>query len=78
MIEFPCTCTTLVIFKRSLFLGAAIRLSVWLSQTWALILAMLNLVLTIYIHKVLVGLIANTKGVIEGGIRLLMLYLSMG
>ena len=56
----------------------AIRLSVWLSQTRALFLATLNLVLTIYIHKVLVGLMVNAKGVTEGCIKLSTFYISMG
>lgn len=63
MIEFPCTWYNLGCFKPSLLLGVAIGLSVWLSQAQALFRATLNLVLTIYIDKVLVGLTTNTKGV---------------
>ncbi|KTB68299.1 hypothetical protein AO063_00910 [Pseudomonas fluorescens ICMP 11288] len=74
MIEFPCTCTTLVVFKRSLFLGIAIRLSVLSSQTRALFRATLNLVLTIYIHQAVVGLMTNTKGVIERCIKMFIFY----
>jgi hypothetical protein len=36
------------------------------------------LVLTIYIHKVLVGLMVNAKGVTEGCIKLSTFYISMG